>query len=201
MTDFASLRAHLERHGALPPAWTTVREPDRELRRLWDACEEPWVLLELAERVVGRAPVVLAASACVRVALASVPDADPALAGALDVVEGWARGEQTDARVDDAQERIGALIEQQERNAATADAPGAHGLEKQPENVAYACFYVAQIARSGCWPRRDDPDACRALSHAAECLGEGGMALLADRARASLRCPTLDQLLAAYRHG
>lgn len=140
------------------------------------------MLLELAEPVAGRPRVVLAAVDCVRLAIAATADPDPTLAAAMDVVEGWARGECTDAQVDEAQDRIGEVIERQESASA----------------IGYACLYVAQVARSGCWAQHDDPDAFRALSHAADCLGEGGLSRLCDRVRACLECPTLAELLAAY---
>jgi hypothetical protein len=197
--DLAGLSAHLERHRALPPEWATVRDPDRELRRLWEACEEPWVLLELIEPVVGRVPVVLAAVACVRLALGSAPDADPALSGAMDVVEAWARGACDAARVSEAQDRVGEVIEQHE-GAAMATARS--DVERRAGgllDLAHACLYVAQIARTGCWPQHDDPDAFRALSHAAAFLGAGGATRLCAHARARLECPTVESLLAAHR--
>jgi hypothetical protein len=87
------LLAELRAHGAPSPAWLAVHAPDRELNPLWHGCGDPNTLLLVGEVLHPRRLLAFAACACARTVIDLLPADNQRSLAALEVAEGWARGE------------------------------------------------------------------------------------------------------------
>ena len=91
------LRDRLVKMGACKEAVAWVG--NRDITAAWAECERADWMLWLADRVMARKPVVLAACACARTALQYVPAGEDRPRVAIETTEAWARGEVTIAEV------------------------------------------------------------------------------------------------------
>ena len=83
------LRDRLVKMGACKEAVAWVG--NRDITAAWAECERADWMLWLADRVMARKPVVLAACACARTALQYVPAGEDRPRVAIETTEAWAR--------------------------------------------------------------------------------------------------------------
>jgi len=111
---------------------------NRDITAAWAECERADWMLWLADRVMARKPVVLAACACARTALQYVPAGEDRPRVAIETTEAWARGEVTIAEVRTADAYAAAY--------AAAYAYAAYAAYAAAAAYAYAAAYVAAYA-------------------------------------------------------
>ncbi|MCC6873463.1 MAG: hypothetical protein IT378_04065 [Sandaracinaceae bacterium] len=138
----------LEGAGAHHDVVEWARPYGGEWARAWAACPRGDCLLGIAaKRGVDRRAIVGAAAACARIALAQVPDDEPAPLHAIEIAERWSRGEAVDPA--EPMRALEGAIERSPDPAVSAAASAAlaalHAIEA-PGDAATAAAAVAQAA-------------------------------------------------------
>jgi hypothetical protein len=90
------LLGDLRASGGPTPEWIAAHAPDRELGPLWRACGDPNTLLLVGQLLYSRRLLATAACACARTVVDLLPTDNQRSLGALEVAEGWTRGEIAD---------------------------------------------------------------------------------------------------------
>jgi hypothetical protein len=191
------LLGDLRAHGAPSAAWLAAHAPDRELGPVWRASENPSSLLLIGELLASRRLLATAACACARTVVDLQSTENQEALAALEVAEGWTRGEIADDVAAASMDRAW------DRRAAAEHARGP--IRASAEAIAWA----AQAAA----PRAEYANAAgKAAVHAAAARAATGrtarertelyaqaMRDLAGLVRKVLSCPSLDALIEAAR--
>ena len=90
------LVSDLRSAGASSAAWLAEHAPDRELGPVWRGCTNPSALLLVGELLYPRRLLATAACACARTVIELLPTTEERSLRALEVAEGWTRGEVAD---------------------------------------------------------------------------------------------------------
>ncbi len=172
----------LEASGSPPPGWCERHAPNGDLVALWDACENPTLLLRLTtptDDFFGGVPV---AFACARVALELAPLEDSRWSELLEMVV--TKKEFADNALDDAEPRF-------EAEAARAPAPARLAMAAVVEAIKADDLQHGE-------PRAS---ALASVERAIELerLVSGGRSVrVLGTVRGLLRCPSLDHVIAAF---
>jgi len=173
------------------------QSPARELGPVWRASENPSSLLLLGELLCSRRLLATAACSCARTVVELLSTENQDALSALEVAEGWTRGEVADAVATESMERTW------DRRAAAEHARGP--IRASAEAIAWAAQAAAVSAEYA-------NAAGKAAVHAAAARAATGrtarertdlyaqsMRELADLVRKVLSCPSLDALIEAAR--
>ena len=191
------LHGDLKAQGAPSAEWLAAHAPDRELGPLWRASENPSSLLLVGALLASRRLLATAACACARTVVDLLPADNQEALQALEIAEGWTRGEIADDVAFQSMNRAWDL------RAATEHARGP--LRASTEAVAWA----AQAASA---PAEYVTAAGKAAVHAAAARAATGRTAreradlytqalreLAVVVRRILSCPSLAALFEAAR--
>jgi hypothetical protein len=191
------LLGDLRAHGAPTPVWLAAHAPDRELGALWRGCEDPNTLLLLGEVLHPRRLLATAACACARTVIDLLPTDNQRSLAALEVAEGWTRGEVAD---EVANESMNLAWE-----ASTAAVHALGPVREASEAVAWAAQaaapasayanYAGHAARHAAAARATTGRTARERTE----LYKQSLRELSTVVRKYLSCPSLDGLIEAVR--
>jgi hypothetical protein len=190
------LVSDLRAHGAPSPAWLSAHAADGELGPVWRACENPSSLLRVGELLYPRRLLATAACACARTVVDLLPTDNQHALHALEVAEGWTRGEIADDAAFESMNRAW------DARAAVEHARGP--VRESTEAVAWAAQAAAAKADYA------NSSAGHAAMHAAAARAATGRTArertdlytqtlreLSNVVRKYLSCPALDALIEA----
>ena len=191
------LLGDLRAQGAPSAAWLAAHAPDRELSPVWRASQNPSSLLLLGELLYSRRLLATAACSCARTVVELLSAENQDALSALEVAEGWTRGEIADSVATESMDRAW------DRRAAAEHARGP--IRASAEAIAWAAQAATVSAEY-------TNAAGKAAVHAAAARAATGrtarertdlhaqsMRELAALVRKVLSCPSLDALIEAAR--